>query len=530
MGDRDIAGAIWERTLGKGRVIYCAAPIAFQIMWRDRHFEPVMKNILQNIAAASGRKSLWTGWKAQLLTPSEPCFTDDFMRDGAEPGGGWRVLSGSFACPGDKPPMPNGEFTLECKEPGEIAVGDDGWKNYAFSYSILGKGVTTLKTKTTAGREVMVVYNSATQERTLEVGGMKMGGGSEAMPDEAERWHRIAVLCRNASVEVYCDGERELWSVDGTLLLDGETFAGEAKLSFDTAGMLLDDVSVRSVNDILPETGRAIGEEGSCLSLARLQDDGIEPYTVFTPYVNGWPLQKAANGFSLPLPLFHESKLLVNGKAYSVSASRPENVWTMPEEAASEWFVACPTWKDYVFKGRLTDWYGTGEGNWESLQRWSCDRNWSWLGVETATTAVLWHRRKMVAPFAVRTWISMGARDTFAAEYERGRDLNLVFGGNGKDLTEGWTVRVMRALERGVELWHGDQMVAQNKEFGMGRGHTLHHSWYEIVAVVEEGRIRVYYEGRPALDAAVDEKEFRGQVGIWTENNSIRLGRVQIAF
>jgi hypothetical protein len=85
-------------------------------------------------------------------------------------------------------------------------------------------------------------------------------------------------------------------------------------------------------------------------------------------------------------------------------------------------------------------------------------------------------------------------------------------------------------LERGVELWHGDQMVAQNKEFGMGRGHTLHHSWYEIGLVVEEGRVRVYYEGRPVLDAAVDEKEFNGQVGVWTQDNSIRLGRVQIAF
>ena len=124
----------------------------------------------------------------------------------------------------------------------------------------------------------------------------------------------------------------------------------------------------------------------------------------------------------------------------------------------------------------------------------------------------------------------MGARDTLAAEYERGRDLNLVFGGNGKDLTEGWTVRVMRALERGVELWHGDQMVAQNKEFGMGRGHTLHHSWYEIGLVVEEGRVRVYYEGRQVIDAAVDEKEFKGQLGVWTKDNSIRLGRVQIAF
>ena len=530
MGDREIAGGIWERTLGKGRVLYFAAPIAFQIMWRDRHFEPVMKNILQNIAAANGHKSLWTGWKSQLLAPSEPCFTDDFMRDGTEPGGGWRVLSGSFVCPGDKPPMPNGEFTLECKEPGEIAVGDEGWTNYAFSYSVLGKGVTTLKLKTTAGREVIVSYNGTTQERTLDIGGMKMGCGAKALPDEIERWHRIGVLCRNASVEVYCDGNRDVWTAEGALLLDGETFAGEARLSFDTAGVLLDDVSVRSVNDILPNTSRAVGEEGSCLSLARLQDDGIEPYTVFTPYVDGRPGHDLVNGFRLPMPLFHESKLLVNGKAYALPQSRPDNVWAMPEDNVSEWFVACPTWKDYVFKGRLTDWYGAGDGNWESLQRWSCDRNWSWLGVETATTAMLWHRRKMEAPFGMRTWISMGARDTFAAEYERGRDLNLVFGGNGKDLSEGWTVRVMHALERGVELWHGDQLVAQNKEFGMGRGHTLHHSWYEVGVVVEEGRVRVYYEGRPVLDTAVDEKKFSGQLGVWTENNSIRLGRVQIAF
>ena len=321
-----------------------------------------------------------------------------------------------------------------------------------------------------------------------------------------------------------------LRTASGAVLLDGETFAGEAKLSFDTAGMLLDDVSVRSVDDILPETARAVGEEGSCLSLARVQDDGIEPYTVFTPYVNGRPCHDMTNGFTIPLPLFREAKLLVNGKACTLPLSRPEDVWAMPESDVSEWFVASPRWKDYVFKSRLTDWYGTGEGKWQSLERWSCDRNWSWLGVETNAPSILWHRQKLVAPFGIRTWISMGARENFAAEYERGRDLNLVFGGNGKDLTVGWTVRAMRAEERGIELWYGDQLVAQNKDLGLGRGHTLHHSWYETVVVVEAGRIRVYYEGRPALDAAVDEKEFSGQVGIWTENNSIRLGRAQIAF
>lgn len=528
MGDREMTGGIWERTLGKGRVIYCGAPLGFQIMWRDRNFEPVMKNILQNVAAFYGHKSLWTGWKAQLLTPSEPCFTDDFMRDGDEPGGGWKVLSGSFVCPGDKPPVPNGEFTLECKVPGEITIGDDSWKNYAFSYSILGKGTVTLKLKTTTGREVTVYYDNSNRHVKLNLGGMGAEYGKKADELEAERWHRLGILCRNGIVELYLDGgvASRAQSVN---MFDDETFAGEARLSFDTAGMLLDDVSVRSVNDILPETGRAIGEEGSCLSLARIQDDGIEPYTVFTPFVNGRPVREAANGFSLPLPLFKESKLVVNGKAYTLPPTQPEDVLAMPELDAAEWFVPCPAWKDYVFKGRMTDWYGTGDGAWVSLQRWSCDRNWSWLGVETDKTAVLWHRQRMKAPFGMRAWISMGARETFASEYERGRDLNLVFGGNGKDLTEGWFVRVMRANERGVELWHGDQLVAQNKEFGMGHGHTLHHSWYEIGCVVEAGHLRVYYDGRKVLDTTVDEKEFAGQVGIWTEDNSIRLGRAQVS-
>ena len=530
VANQEIKGGIWERTLGKGRILYCSVPFSFQVMWRDRQFDVILKNILENIAATVGRKPLWNGWKAKTLVPSEPCFTDDFMRDGNEPGGGWKVLSGSFVCPGDKPPVPNGEFTLECKEPGEIAVGDDSWKNYSFSYSILGKGVTTLKLKTTAGRDVVVRYDGNSQTAYLEMGSFNANGGGNSMDGETERWHRIAVMCRNASVEVFCDGQSVLHTASGAVLLDDETFAGEAKLSFDTIGVLLDDVSVRSVDDILPETGRAVGEEGSCLSLARVQDDGIEPYTVFTPLVNGRPATDMSNGFTIPLPLFREAKLLVNGKPYVVPSSHPDNVWAIPESDVTEWFVPCSAWKDYVFKSRLTDWYGTGEGKWQSLERWSCDRNWSWLGVETNAPSILWHRQKLMAPFGIRTWVSMGARENFAAEYERGRDLNLVFGGNGKDLTEGWTVRVMRAEERGVELWHGDQLVAQNKDLGLGHGHTLHHSWYETIAVVEAGRVRVYYEGRLALDTVVDEKEFRGQVGIWTENNSIRLGRAQIAF
>ena len=88
----------------------------------------------------------------------------------------------------------------------------------------------------------------------------------------------------------------------------------------------------------------------------------------------------------------------------------------------------------------------------------------------------------------------------------------------------------MDARGRGIELWHAGQLVASNRELGLGRGHTLHHSWFEIAAVVQKDRIRVYFEGRLAIDHQLQEPIGSGQVGLWTEKNSIRVGRIQLSW
>ncbi len=517
---RDEGYSIWERDLGKGHVIYCATPYCFQTMWRNRDLEPVLRNLILKYAQDAGHQPLWNDWTRQSLQPKDPCFADDFMRqEDNQPGQPWIVKSGRFKCTGDKPENREDAFSLVCAEPGEVQVGEAAWQDVVISASVKGPGRIAVQAVTTSGRDHKLEYDATTRKVELN--------GTNAINVRGAEWHRLSLLARTGWLEAYCDG-----SLVAKIKLENpnETLHGNPVFSFSEIGGMLDDVSIRSLEQVLPGTDRAIGDEGSCLALDRISDEGIERSTIFSPYVWFQVLPAFRNGVRLSMPLFKPGVLHTNGTGYLLQASNELLEFALPEtEGLAEIYVETPYWKDYVFKKRMTDWYGLG-GKWEQLERWSCDDKWSWLGVETEDRAALWNKLTLSPPFAIRAFLSLGARDYFSSEYDHGQNMNLVFGGDGASLDRGWQVRGMDARGRGIELWHAGQLVASNRELGLGRGHTLHHSWFEIAAVVQKDRIRVYFEGRLAIDHQLQEPIGSGQVGLWTEKNSIRVGRIQLSW
>ena len=145
---------------------------------------------------------------------------------------------------------------------------------------------------------------------------------------------------------------------------------------------------------------------------------------------------------------------------------------------------------------------------------------------------IFWYRHPVKPPYAAiflaGPAMGQGGGPGF---HEQDRDLNLVLGGNGKDLSSGFLIRTGPAGSKGSELWKGTERLAAAPAFGLpaGGGVTLHHRWLWLQAIVEEKRIRFYYEGRLALDAALKEPIPPGSLGFWTERGSVQVARITLA-
>jgi hypothetical protein len=174
----------------------------------------------------------------------------------------------------------------------------------------------------------------------------------------------------------------------------------------------------------------------------------------------------------------------------------------------------------------MTDWYSRDQ--WAPQPRWSCDPEWQWPGVETHDESVLWHKRKLEPPYAMAALMGAASVPWLSGTAHYDRDLNLVLGGNGKDLKQGFTVRVM-GRGRGCELWRGDALLARNKDAALPAGHSLHHIWWKVRAIVDPDRVRVFFDGSLVIDQTLETPAPAGQLGLWTHRNSISVGRVTIA-
>jgi hypothetical protein len=188
--------------------------------------------------------------------------------------------------------------------------------------------------------------------------------------------------------------------------------------------------------------------------------------------------------------------------------------------------LICPGWRDFTFGRRLVEWYPT-DGEWKQQPRWSCDPRWEWLGVRTHPPTVLWHRHRLKPPYA----IAVQAAAAMSGQYgdEEGRDLNLVLGGNGKDLAQGFTITLGPSGQQGAQLLKDGRTLASAPDFGLPYGHALHHRWFELLAVVEKDRIRFYYEGKLAFEHALNEAPSDGYVGFWTRQNTVRIARATVS-
>ena len=523
-----VGPAIFERRLGKGRILFSSVSFSFHTMWRNADLLPSLESVLTELV--NGR---CTGIApmASAKVPDMPAdvFADDFMRAGPGLGPAWRNEGpGTAICTGEKGPLPHTEFSLMLEGEGRVAAAsvqaDPEWSVSAAVHVASGEGGLWL----------------ALHRGEIRVGVDDKGSLSlvRRLPDKTwvmarktlsirKGWQRYSLVRTPRAWVVFVCGQpacRVAESRQERPTGDFGVWCREGKVFFD-------DVRGRPGSCLVPGTDRCRGEDGSPQAWGGLDHKGIEKRTVYSlPWLSR-PSSHFDNALRLVLPNFVEGSFFLDGQLVaSVPADSDPALVAIadPAKARQSMGFVCSGWHDYVFHDRLTDWYGVG-ADWIPRARWSCDPRWFWLGAESSQQTGLWYKRELTPPYAILAVVSVGASHHFREEYRRGRDLNLTLGGNGEELTSGMSVRIMSAEKGGVQIWRENSMLQQIEHRGLPSGHSLHHNWFEIRAIVLPDRLSIGFEGKNVLDLPLQKPVGPGYIALWTQRNSIRVARVTLS-
>ncbi len=522
---REDGAAVWERSLGKGRVIYSRVPFSFQMMWRGADLFPALKSLLTALTYDRCPAI------APIPLPEPPAgppdsLSDDFMRVGPELGPSWE-LSGTGACTGERGPEPHTEFSLLLEAGARASASPTFAVDWTVSAAVLPEyGTGGIWMSVDAGELLLIVEGNASvrldqrqADRVETLGRAPLPGGGG--------WQRLSLSLRDDTCSAFVNGHLLL----PVAAVQRSPAAGRFGLICQAGRWFADDVTGRPTAGVLAGTDRYLGDEGSSQAWGGLSQRGIEKSTVYSLQWYTQASATQANAVALGLPNYLPGTLLCDGAPVATvgpNASGAVVALLEPSAPRRSLGFASAGWRDYVFSGRQTDWFCTG-ADWLPLSRWSCDPNWYWLGAETRERTALWYRQPLAPPYAVSALVSVGARTTFGEEYTRGRDLNLALGASETDVLSGVAVRVMNAADRGIEIWQDGALVQTLAGIGLPSGHSLHHNWFEITAVADAGRLRVRFEGRDLGEVVLSKPLRPGRAAIWTENNSIRVARVTVA-
>lgn len=508
---------------GRGVVYALALPIGFDSMWRETVFDPLGRRIVQD--AIVGRYDpLYARLKWNPAPAGVVHFSDDFMRQRGE-NGAWTMERGEFALTGSDPSDAAKAFCMQGTGPASAAAGQASWRAYRLSASVLAKGAAAgLWMTTTKGRRLAMVLDGA-RASLVDVtdSGARHSLAEGAVPAPLEGWRCLSLFRRDSEWVGYLDGEQALSAPAGD-----EEAGGPFGLLVERGQAWFDDVRVCDAASLEGGRDRALGEEGSP-RVASPMAAGLEPRTVYSPQWFLRPDDCGRHAFRVLMPFYGSALLRVDDKSLgTVGASGDGALVYLPEGQSPEREISliCPLWRDYGFGGQVADWYCMG-APWQRQSRWSCDPKWEWLGVQARESSVLWYRQPLAPPYAVYVLAAPSAPITYGSE--AGRDLNLVLGGNGRDLSDGYIVRVGPTSSRGCELWKGKERLAQEPKLGLPRGHSLHHTWFALLAVVEEKRIRFFFDDRPAFDCPLAESVPAGRPGFWTERNNVQVARITLS-
>jgi hypothetical protein len=524
------APLIVEGEIGEGRVFYAGVNFGFSGIRGDR-YAPVARALLRAALGVEQPTPLATvSWQ---LDGSEVVYQrDDFMRTPAE-AHSWHQLTGDWQLTGADDPHP---FVFRghaaAGESARCATSDTPWPEPLIGAAVrvgesTGAGVW-LRTSSGAGAEALLTVDGLVL-RSLD--GEQPGttlARAAAAGGPAGGWRFLSLQCAGSRWVATLDGAQQLAAPAATAdSLHAGLVVSRGRADFD-------DVAVGDRRALLPGQDRWIGSEGAARAVAR-RPQSLEARTVYSPLYDlsitaGAPGDGLA--LHLALPTFGETLVLVDGAPVGRAApatAGPRFVLpatTQPSRALEARVIGC---RDYSFTAQLVDWYATGKA-WKRESRWACDPSWQWLGVRTESPSILWYRTALKPPYAMRFLAAPAQRDGGNRQLhpvEEGRDMNLVFDGNGVDLSAGVVFRILPPGGGAVLLRDGVE-IARAPEFRPYVGQKLHHLWVQLTALVEPQQVSIFHDGALVLRAPVARPIGPGRCGFWTERAGMQLARATV--
>ncbi len=527
-GNKRVSPAIAVGRLGKGKLYYFTTNFGFSGIRSDR-YQPICENVLLE-AVGDACRPVYQGLDWGAARGGPVYFRDDFMRP-RQDGVGWAVESGKWELTADiRKPKFCLVGTSAANDSAVIETGKGSWPLARISAAVdtAGKGQGGVWLGLPDGRRAVCRFAADADRIILAVldrDGGEQATAAAAAPLPCSGWRRLSLQAET---------DRWVGSVDGVPVvrlpaaMPPPTTRLTAGLIAADGACAFDDVDLRPADTLLPGSDRAYGEEGSPRAFPRLRQ-GLEFRSVYSPLFELRPVAGAGKDLLVQytLPTFSPSSLYVDGRLVgTLKAAADGPVGRIPAALAPKTSlgVVNPDIHDYLFDGQVIDWY-SNDSNWFRQPRWDCDSRYSWLGANSwGEPTCLWYRRPLTPPYAVRFLVAE-AMGTYREGKEKGRELNIIVGGNGMDLKQGIVFRTNR---RTVEIRRDGKVVKTVRNTPFYQGWKLHHLWIDLRVVVTAEAATFLCDGRVLARLALDQPLPAGHAAVWTQRNYIQLARATV--
>lgn len=175
-----------------------------------------------------------------------------------------------------------------------------------------------------------------------------------------------------------------------------------------------------------------------------------------------------------------------------------------------------------------------GGGVWNVMTRYACDDRWNWFGGFGLGTPVVWWKQRLDGDQTVEAYlgIKMFTNESLEAYFSRYRDLAVSLCANGRDPDSGYTLlrcthvdgKPVTQLRRcGVVVWQSTTPAHLLPSDIKG-----HRQWFATRLEKHGALLDVYLDNRLATSFVDPHPLSGGYVGLWTRDNGMMLGRVNL--
>ncbi len=206
---------------------------------------------------------------------------------------------------------------------------------------------------------------------------------------------------------------------------------------------------------------------------------------------------------------------------------------TVPALPAAQVLVESDRVED-TFETSPSGWISES-GVWAVMARYSCQPQWNWFGGYGGNTPTVWNKYRLEGNQTVEAYMGIKMQyDNAPEEYARRyRDTNVTICADGSHLNTGYTVIrgghtgkgiATILLRKGVEVQRTTDQAHLIPAQGVG-----HRRWFVTRIEKRGGEIKVFLDNKLAITYLDPDPIPGGYAGIWTLNNGIMLGRVNLS-